>query len=491
MDSNTLVFQKNPFVSQNKLNNDSIIIINENGEIITSNSGWTNSFDFLESAIKITENNGTIYLNDINIYSNKKYKNGIDITKNITIVGNNVRINGFDNDNLFNIKSNVTFKNIIFENTFDYLINVENTCIFDNCTFTNTYEKVINNNGKVKIINSKFSDINAIYKLSKITGIDNIACIINNQNELEIINTTFDNIIMPHKIIINNNTTKEIGKTQIIYNSNNASINITNFGKISINNSNFTKIETIIPNIEINLDNKVTFLNINAYSYNFEWDDDILTGPIYSTNFISIDNSNFNNISLKSQPQNFSSRVFCALRHLADNKWYTLYIKLAHTMNVEGGVVYNTGTLIISQSKIENTKATSAGAIYNTGNAKINKTTTNKILAYSGTGGVIINKGLMNISNSYFNDSTLEITHTYRAGGCIYNSGTINMENTTMNKTSGSKMRGGAIFNDGELNITRSAIIDSSAYDEGGLYSMMEQQILILSFSKNVPELME
>ena len=108
-------------------------------------------------------------------------------------------------------------------------------------------------------------------------------------------------------------------------------------------------------------------------------------------------------------------------------------------MNVEGGVVYNTGTLIISQSKIENTKATSAGAIYNTGNAKINKTTTNKILAYSGTGGVIINKGLMNISNSYFNDSTLEITHTYRAGGCIYNSGTINMENTTMNKTSGSK----------------------------------------------------
>ena len=29
-------------------------------------------------------------------------------------------------------------------------------------------------------------------------------------------------------------------------------------------------------------------------------------------------------------------------------------------------------------------------------------------------------------------------------------------------------MRGGAIFNDGELNITRSAIIDSSAYDEGG-----------------------
>ena len=115
--------------------------------------------------------------------------------------------------------------------------------------------------------------------------------------------------------------------------------------------------------------------------YKLKWDNEITTGPIYSTNFISINNSYFNNISLKSQPQNFTSRIYGTLRHLANNKWYTLYIKLSGNSNVEGGVIYNTGTLILNQSKIENTKATSAGAIYNTGNTTIDNSTTNNILA--------------------------------------------------------------------------------------------------------------
>ena len=38
----------------------------------------------------------------------------------------------------------------------DYIINVENECILDNCTFKDTNGKAINNNGKLKIINSKF-----------------------------------------------------------------------------------------------------------------------------------------------------------------------------------------------------------------------------------------------------------------------------------------------------------------------------------------------
>ena len=213
LDSNTLVFHKNPYVPQNKLNNNSIIIINKNDEIITSNSNWTNSFNSLENAIKLAENNSIIYLNDLNIYSNEKYKNGIEISKDITIIGKNVQINCLSNNNLFNITSNVTFKNIIFENTLDYTINVENECVFDNCTFTNTNEKAIKNYGKVKILNSRFININELYKLSKMTSVDNVTAIIYNQNELEIINSTFDNIIMPKKIIITDNTTTQISKT--------------------------------------------------------------------------------------------------------------------------------------------------------------------------------------------------------------------------------------------------------------------------------------
>ena len=104
---------------------------------------------------------------------------------------------------------------------------------------------------------------------------------------------------------------------------------------------------------------------------------------------------------------------------MANNKWYTLYIKLSGNSNVEGGVIYNTGTLILNQSKIENTKATSAGAIYNTGNTTIDNSTTNNILAYSGTGGAIINKGTMNIKKSFLNNSFLDINHENSTGSVV------------------------------------------------------------------------
>ena len=483
LDSNTLIFHENQFISLSKLNDNSIIIINENGEIITSNSNWTNSIDSLENAIRLVENNGRIYLNDLTLYSDK-IKKTIEITKNITIIGKNARINGLDNDYLFSIKSNATFKNIIFENTHDYLINVKNECILDNCTFTDTYGKAINNNGKLRIINSKFSEIKKFQTLSKWNALDNnVTSLIYNQNEMEIINTTFNDIILPNKIkIMENKTATQISTPSVIYNTNNALINISNSsfnaidaklmnndGEIIINDCNFTEINVQTPNMEIIPDKEVSFQNKKVYSYKLRWDNEVTTGPIYSSNFISINNSNFTNISLKANRFRRITEGYAKFDYNVNNKDYTIYLRKVKTYpDFEGGVIYNTGKLVLTKINIENTVATSAGAIYNTGNATIDRLNTNNIQAFKGTGGAIITKGEMNITNSYLNNSLLDISHTQLAGGTIYNAGKLIIENTTINKTSASDMRGGAIFNEGELNITHSAIISSSAYDKGG-----------------------
>ncbi|SDA67931.1 Ig-like domain-containing protein [Methanobrevibacter millerae] len=483
LDSNTLIFHENEFISLSKLTDNSIVIINENGEIITSNSSWTNSIDSLENAIKLANNNSTIYLNDLTLYSDK-IKNTIEITKNITIIGKNARINGLDNDYLINITSNVNFKNIIFENTYDYIINVENECILDNCTFTDTYGKAINNNGKLKIINSKFSEIKKFQTLSKWKTLDNnVTSLIYNQNELEIINTTFNDIILPKKIkIIKDKIATQISSPSVIYNANNASINITNSifdkidaklmindGKIFINDCNFTEINVQTPNLEIIPDKETILQTSRVYSYKLRWDDEVTTGPIYSSNLISINNSNFTNISLKANRFRSYTEGYAKFDYFVNNKDYTIYLRKVKTNNeFEGGIIYNTGKLVLTQTNIENAVATSAGAIYNTGNATIDGLNTNNIQAFWGTGGAIITKGEMNIKNSYFNNSILDITHTQLAGGTIYNNGELIIENTIINKTHASNMRGGAIFNEGELNISHSAIIGSSAYDKGG-----------------------
>lgn len=342
LDSNTLIFHKTPLNSLIELDDNSIIILNENGEIITPNSSWTNSIDSLENAIKLVENNGIIYLNDLTIYSNNKIKKEIEITKNITIIGENTKINGLDNDYLFNIKSNVTFKNIIFENTFDYIINVENECILDNCTFKDTNGKAINNNGKLKIINSKLGEIKKFQTLSKWNTLENnITALIYNQNELEIINTTFNNIIMPKKIkIMENKSATKISLSSAIYNSNNASISIINSsffkidaklinndGVIYLNNCNFTEINVQNPNLEIMPDKETTLQRAKVYSYKLNWDNEMTTGPIYSSNFISINNTSFRNISLKNTRFKSYTQGFAKFDYFVNNQDVTIYIK--------------------------------------------------------------------------------------------------------------------------------------------------------------------
>ena len=335
-------------------------------------------------------------------------------------------------------------------------------------------------------MNSAFKDINELHTLSKMKIIDNVTCLIYNQNELQIINTTFKNIVMPHKIkIYENNNYKQISPSSIICNLNNARLNISNSsfdtidakliandGEVNIENSNFTTVNSQTPCIEIILgsDNEITLENTQITSYKFNWDNESGTGPIYSTNQLIINNCNF--IDFAINPQYFVTRAYGAFEYLLNNNWYTIYIKRESDANTDlyGGVVYNTGNLIINESYFKNTQASTAGAIYNTGNTTITKTNTYNIISNSNSGcaGIIYNTGFVNISDSFFNKSAAQ-----ELGGAIRNLGKLTITNTTIydtnaNRQFGSSLRGGAISNAGELNISNSAIIKSEALGRGG-----------------------
>ena len=179
-ESNTLVYQYKNTIPTTNLNENSIIIKNKDNTY-NSDTTWTNTFDSLEKAINLAQNNATIYLNNIELFSNKQ----LTINKNITIIGNNAIINGFENANLFNINSNVKLINITFKNASDYMLNINSNSVIENCTFTNTTGKLINNNANLKVINTKFENINTIEKAAELEEKTNAHTLIYNQKDME------------------------------------------------------------------------------------------------------------------------------------------------------------------------------------------------------------------------------------------------------------------------------------------------------------------
>lgn len=103
--SNTIVFEKLNKIQLTNLTNNNIIIDNK----IRSNNNWTNSINSIKKALDLVENEGTIYLSNLNIIHDQN--ENILINKSVTIIGNNVTFNGFEKESLFNITNNakVTF----------------------------------------------------------------------------------------------------------------------------------------------------------------------------------------------------------------------------------------------------------------------------------------------------------------------------------------------------------------------------------------------
>ena len=446
--SNTIVFEKLNKIQLTNLTNNNIIIDNK----IRSNNNWTNSINSIKKALDLVENEGTIYLSNLNIIHDQN--ENILINKSVTIIGNNVTFNGFEKESLFNITNNakVTFVNLTITNTTSYSINTEGKVNLINCTFKNILGRAINNTGILELLNITFTT-DSIYQHPKITNLKSNLnnSLIYNKGLLKIENCTFKQISLQNQIITNKNN---ITWDSIIYNAENANL--------TINNSKFTNIENrviknngrlIIVNssfenktkIHINIIINDTYQELsNNYIYQTYREKAIKTingSIIYNSNLLTIENSSFKNITA----------IINNINYIGIKPAPTDFFETTGWFGSNGGAIYNTGTFQIKSSSFNNVKSKIGGAIYNIGFGTIENSTFNHINSTSGTGGTIYNTGQLIITTT-----TISNSKSSSNGGAIYSEGNLNISNTSISLSEG--YHGGAIYNTGNIYLWNSLI---------------------------------
>nr|WP_278834846.1 Ig-like domain repeat protein [Methanobrevibacter smithii] len=446
--SNTIVFEKLNKIQLTNLTNNNIIIDNK----IKSNNNWTNSINSIKKALDLVENEGTIYLSNLNIIHDQN--ENILINKSVTIIGNNVTFNGFEKESLFNITNNakVTFVNLTITNTTSYSINTEGKVNLINCTFKNILGRAINNTGILELLNITFTT-DSIYQHPKITNLKSNLnnSLIYNKGLLKIENCTFKQISLQNQIITNKNN---ITWDSIIYNAENANL--------TINNSKFTNIENrviknngrlIIVNssfenktkIHINIIINDTYQELsNNYIYQTYREKAIKTingSIIYNSNLLTIENSSFKNIT----------DIINNIDYIGIKPASTDFFGTTGWFGSNGGAIYNTGTFQIKSSSFNNVKSKTGGAIYNIGFGTIENSTFNHINSTSGTGGTIYNTGQLIITTT-----TISNSKSSSNGGAIYSEGNLNISNTSISLSEG--YHGGAIYNTGNIYLWNSLI---------------------------------
>ena len=446
--SNTIVFEKLNKIQLTNLTNNNIIIDNK----IRSNNNWTNSINSIKKALDLVENEGTIYLSNLNIIHDQN--ENILINKSVTIIGNNVTFNGFEKESLFNITNNakVTFVNLTITNPTSYSLNTEGKVNLINCTFKNILGRAINNTGILELLNITFTT-DSIYQHPKITNLKSNLnnSLIYNKGLLKIENCTFKQISIQNQIITNKNN---ITWDSIIYNAENANLTISNSkftnienrviknnGRLIIVNSSFENKTKIHINIIINDTYQELSNNYIYQTYREKAIKTINGSIIYNSNLLTIENSSFKNITA----------IINNIDYIGIKPAPTDFFGTTGWFGSNGGAIYNTGTFQIKSSSFNNVKSKTGGAIYNIGFGTIENSTFNHINSTSGTGGTIYNTGQLILTTT-----TISNSKSSSNGGAIYSEGNLNISNTSISLSEG--YHGGAIYNTGNIYLWNSLI---------------------------------
>lgn len=183
-------------------------------------------------------------------------------------------------------------------------------------------------------------------------------------------------------------------------------------------------------------------------------------------------------------------------------------LSISNGSDSPGGAIYNTGTLIITNSTLINNKAPGGvgGVIYNTGGVTITGSTLSNNVASAGLAGCISNEGMLTISNSTFsnnfgglaggaiiNNGTTSIDHgifyinqSPGGGGAIVNNNSLTILNSSFSNNTSSSGRGGAIYNVSTMTITGSGFSLNEASSSGGsIYNTSFITITNSIFSSN------
>jgi len=179
---------------------------------------------------------------------------------------------------------------------------------------------------------------------------------------------------------------------------------------------------------------------------------------------------------------NYVDRVFHVMSNVNAN-FYGIHIQNGLVSNYNGGGIYNSGILKISQSKVSNNMAsrsglTYGGGIYNDGTMKITRSkvydnTVSSIDSLS-VGGGIYNVNTMKINRSKVYDNTASSANSLSIGGGISND-TYSTMTIKRSKISGNTASstigiayGGGIYNGGTMTMTESRV---SGNEADGVYT--------------------
>ncbi len=410
-------------------NNNSAIYVNTTGSDNNNGTSWQLAKATITNATGTVADNGTIYIAD-GTYN----ESNMTINTNMTIIGESQTgtiINAQTNGYIFNIASGVTLN----------LINL-------------TLENGSSGNGGAIYNYGTLTSTNSTFTNNTATGSGGS---IYNDGNLTVTNGTF-NYNNGIGGAIYNSYSSSMALTGTIFNqdSNTADYDgiICNDGYSTVLNSTFTGTYyggTIWNNLGTMIVTDTNFNNITTY-WGVFWNDGNLT----------LTNSTFNNY--------FGTDSYGVI-----NNYGTLNVTGSTFKNntgtgVNGGAIYNDGTLTITNSILTGNTATDGGAIYNDGPLTI----TNSILTgnTASDGGAIYNYGPLTITNSTLTDNNA----TEYDGGAIYNDGTLTITNSTLAGNTAPTSDGGAIFNmltseDASSTITDSILINNTAKEGGAIWS--------------------
>jgi hypothetical protein len=135
---------------------------------------------------------------------------------------------------------------------------------------------------------------------------------------------------------------------------------------------------------------------------------------------------------------------------------------------MNGGGIYNVGTLTLTRSTLSGNKAQFGGGIYNEGTLTFTNSTVSDNKATIDGGGAIYNNGDVTLTNSTMSGNSADY------GGVIYNGGTLVSTNSTFFNNSagnGTFNSGGTIYNSGTATFTNSTLSGNSATTGGNIYN--------------------
>ena len=435
----------------------------------------------------ITNATGTVTSSGtVHIASGTYYESNIQITTNMTIIGENQAntvIDAQTNGNIFDIATgvNLTLINITLQNG------------------ASSSGGAIINNGTLSVTNTTFNKNTATS-----WNVGNGGGAIYNTGTLTVNNTTFNNNVANYNGGAIYNELGTLTETNITFNNNSAKYGeggtIYNTGTLTGTNDTFNNSAAgpggAIYNTGTLTIHNSTFTNSNSnYHYG---------GAIYNNGILNVTNTTFNN---NIAAYSYGGAIYNELGTLTETN-----DTFNNNTSGQGGAIYNTGTSTENKDTFNNNTSNSGGAIYNTGALNVNNATFNNNMGNMSGGAVFNYYGTLNVNNTLFNNNT----STNGNGGAIYSQGnftvtnglhyntttntglnggagaiqnnfgcTLIVTNSTFNNNYTKYGNGGAIYSQGNFIVTNTIFNNNSAAYGGAIYNGNTLTVNNTTFTNN------